>query len=291
MYPESQFFMIALPSGAKQILYVTGMPRSGSTLLCQLLGIHPAVYSIGHSSPLASVLVQCRTLLSDNHFLLGQLDVDFDLTYTRMINAYRGLMAGWFAETALPVVVDKNRLWLALIETVKLLDPQFKMLVCVRDPIAVYGSIEAQHRKTVLLDFQDHMAPHSAYDRARMLFAADGVVGGPLAAIQQLQDIPDPTLAEHLFYVRFEDLLQAPQASMAAIFAWAGLPAHSFDPQRLPVKPHESDSYNRFKYRHTTFSQIRPPNVHQVSARIAEEIRNTHRWFYQSLYPELPVPD
>ena len=55
-------------------------------------------------------------------------------------------------------------------------------------------------RETVLLDFQDHMAPYSAYDRVRALFVADGVVGGPLAAIQQLQDLPDPTLAEHLFY-------------------------------------------------------------------------------------------
>jgi sulfotransferase len=283
--------MIALPSESKQILYVTGMPRAGSTLLCQLLGMHPAIYSIGHSSPLASLLDQCRTHLSDNHFFLGQLDVDFDLTYTRLINAYRGMMAGWFAETDLPVVVDKNRVWLALIETVKQLDPQFKMLVCVRDPITAYGSIEAQHRKTVLLDFQDHMAPHSAYERARVLFAANGVVGAPLAAIQQLHDIPDPTLAAHLFYVRFEDLLRAPQASMAAIFAWAGLPAHSFDPQQLPVKPHESDSYNRFKYRHTTFSQIRPANAHQVSGRIAEEIRSNYRWFYQSLYPELAATD
>ena len=283
--------MIALPSGSKQILYVTGMPRAGSTLLCQLLGMHPAIYSIGHSSPLAALLDQCRTHLSDNHFLLAQLDVDFDLAYNRLINAYRGLLAGWFAETDLPVVVDKNRGWLAQIETVKLLDPQFNMLVCVRDPLTVYGSIEAQHRKTVLLDFQDHMAPHSAYERARVLFAPNGVIGAPLAAIEQLQDIPDPTLTDHLFYVRFEDLLQAPQASMAAIFAWAGLPAYAFDPHHLPVKPHESDSYNRFKYRHTTFSQIRPVNAHQVSGRIAEEIRKNYRWFYQSLYPELVVGD
>ncbi|MFO1351424.1 MAG: sulfotransferase [Gammaproteobacteria bacterium] len=34
----------------QRILYVTGLPRAGSTLLCQLLGQHPDIYSIGHGS-------------------------------------------------------------------------------------------------------------------------------------------------------------------------------------------------------------------------------------------------
>jgi sulfotransferase len=37
---------------SKKIVYVTGLPRAGSALMCQLLGQHPEIYSIGHSSPL-----------------------------------------------------------------------------------------------------------------------------------------------------------------------------------------------------------------------------------------------
>jgi hypothetical protein len=151
---------------AKRIIYITGLPRAGSTLLCQLLGQHPAVYSTGHSSPLCHALERLRYQLSDDPFLLAQLDVDLELTHRRLLNAYRGFIEGWFAETELRWVVDKNRGWLNLIETVQLLDPDFKMLVCVRELSQIYGSIEAQHQKTLLLDFVDHLAGYSRYARA-----------------------------------------------------------------------------------------------------------------------------
>ena len=68
----------------KHIIYVTSLPRAGSTLLCQLLGQHPQVYSLGHSSPLRQVFNHLRGQLSDDPFLLSQLEVDFDVTYTRL---------------------------------------------------------------------------------------------------------------------------------------------------------------------------------------------------------------
>jgi hypothetical protein len=33
----------------KRIIYVTGLPRAGSTLLCQLLGQHSHIYSLDHA--------------------------------------------------------------------------------------------------------------------------------------------------------------------------------------------------------------------------------------------------
>ena len=42
----------------------------------------------------------------------------------------------------------------------------------------VLGSIEAQHRRTVWLDFPDDLANLAPYGRAEALFAPAGVVGG-----------------------------------------------------------------------------------------------------------------
>jgi len=269
-----------------RLLYVTGLPRAGSTLLCQLLGLHPEIYSTGHSSPLCAILVQLRHQWSDNEFLLAQLDADFERAYRRLRNAWRGFVAGWFAETDRPWAVDKSRGWLAQIETAQAFDPEFRMLVCVRELGQILGSIEAQHAKTRLLDFPDHLAHLSRYARADKLLAADGLVGGPLKAIESVQDLPEP-LQQRLYYVVFEHLMAEPVAVLQDIHRWLDLPPTPFDPDNLPVRPGESDSHYRYKYPHRTFSRLQPPAPHSVPIRIDRELKKNFRGYYEMFYPGL----
>jgi sulfotransferase len=182
------------------------------------------------------------------------------------------------------VVVDKNRGWLRMIETVHLLDPGFRMVVCIRDLRQIFGSIEAQHGKTRLLDFPDHMAAHSAYARADALFGPDGVIGGPLKSIEFLRDVPD-ALRRRLCYVSFEALMEKPVETMNTIHRWLGLPAAAFDPERLETNPGESDSHYRFKYRHQTRSAIHPPEPRPITPRIDHEITKNYGWFFEQFYP------
>ena len=270
----------------KHIIYVTGLPRAGSTLLCQLLGHHPDITSIGHGSPLCSTLNKLRYQLSDNEFLLSQLDTDFDIVYQRLLNAFRGFVNGWFAESETKWVVDKNRGWLNFLETVHHLDPNFKMLVCIRELGQIYGSIETQHQKTLLLDFPDHIASLSRYARADKIFSNEGIVGTPLKAIENLQDI-DNNLQDRLYYVIFEHLMQDPAKVMSGIYNWFNLPDKPFDYQHLTVKANESDSYYRFKYQHKTYPKIQPPVCHPIPSRIETELKSNFSWFYQTFYPKI----
>lgn len=272
-----------------RLLYVTGLPRAGSTLLCQLLGLHPAIHSTGHSSPLCQILVQLRQQWSDHDFLLAQLDVDFDRAYARLERAWRGFVAGWAAKTDRSWVVDKNRGWLAQIETVQAFDPDFRMLVCVRELGQILGSIEAQHARTRLLDFPDHLAHLSRHARANKLLAADGLIGGPLKAIEALQDIPTHWQGQ-LYYVVFEHLMTEPLTVMQDLHRWLGLTPTPFDPEALPVRPHESDSHYRCKYPHRTRARIDPPASHSVPPRIARDLRAHFSDFYRTFYPGLINP-
>jgi len=269
----------------KSCVYVAGLPRSGSTLMCQLLGEHPEIYSSGHSSPLANTIKNLRARLSDDPFLLSQLDVDFDLVYQRLSNSFRGFINGWFAETDKQIVVDKNRGWLNGLETLSQLDPDFKMVVCIRDLKQIFASIENRHQKTSLIDFPDDMAELTAYERAEKLFSAQGVVGRPLRLIGQLQDVPE-SLQKHLYYVIFEDLLSNPTRVMSEVYQWIGARKHEIKPDSLTVKPHESDSYYRFKYPHKTHSYIKPARHHQLPQRIANDIYKEFEWYFQLFYPE-----
>lgn len=270
----------------KNIIYVTGLARSGSTLLCQLLAQHPEVYSTAASSPLCHAINNLRRQLSDDTFLLAQLDNDFDLVYRRLTNAYRGFIDGWFAETDKQWVVDKNRGWLASVETVRHLDPGFRMLVCVRELVQLYGSIESRHQETILLDFPDHLANRSRYARADALFAPNGVIGSPLRSLQSVQDLGEEVQGR-LYYIVFEDLMREPRRVLRDMFEWLGLPPVDVDTANLELQPAESDSHYRFKYPHRVRTSIGAPPEHRVPERIAQQIRKNYRWYYETFYPGL----
>ena len=88
---------------------VAGLPRAGSTLLCQLLAEHPEIDCEGHSSPLCNALLAARRFISDDQFMLSQLDVQFDRSYANFHSAMQGFLHGWHADSGKPVVADKNR--------------------------------------------------------------------------------------------------------------------------------------------------------------------------------------
>ncbi len=273
-------------SSHRKLVCVAGLPRAGSTLLCQLLAQHPGVYSPGHSSPLASLLNDIRHRVSDNDFFLSQLDVDFDRTYGQLAEAYRGFIDGWFSRADSDVVVDKNRGWLAMVETLEVLHPDFMILVCVRDLSQIFGSIEAQHDRTRLIDFPDHIDAHNPFVRADRLFGRGGIVGGPLASIEYVRQIKDTAIQDRILYIPFEYLVNNVVESMKEIYAKLGVDPVTVDPSNLKVAPHESDSYYRFKYRHKTYPALQKPARHDVLPGIEQSLRNKFKWYYQAFYPE-----
>ncbi|NJN62662.1 MAG: sulfotransferase [Coleofasciculaceae cyanobacterium RL_1_1] len=274
----------------QRLVCVTGLPRAGSTLLCQLLAEHPEIYSDGMSSALFGAIQMLRARLSDSDFLLAQLDNEFDRAYARLQRSCRAFAKAWWDETDCPIVVDKNRGWLNQIELAEEVDPEVRMVVCIRELGQIFGSIEAQHQKTVWLDFPDDLAGHSAYSRAEALFSPKGVVGAPLASLCAVQDRP-PMQQERLFFVIFEHLMAEPQKVMADVYQWLGVSPQTINFQNLTVRPHESDSYYRFKYRHATRSSLSAPHHHPIPGRIDHDLKLKHRWFYEMFYPGAKLPN
>jgi sulfotransferase len=263
---------------------VAGLPRAGSTLVCQILGQHPDIDWNGQSSPLCNSLLNIRRSISDDEFFLAQLDRGFDGAYERLTAAMKGYLRGWCGGGDKAVVIDKNRAWLQCIELLLTLAPEAKLVICLRDPVQIYGSVEAKHQKTILVDFADHLADYDRLGRADMLFAKDKVIGAPMVSIAAIQDLPD-VVKEKIMFIKFEDVMANPQRLAAELYAWAGVAAHTIDPQHLSVPITESDSYYRMKFTHRLTSSIEAPKLHDVPKRIKDLIHAAYPWFYQLYYP------
>jgi sulfotransferase len=262
---------------------VTGLPRAGSTLLCQLLAQHPGIHCEGHSSPLCNTLLGIRRMVSDDNFFLSQLDIAFESSYGHLGSAMRGFLRGWY-DGHEQVVIDKNRAWLHAVELLLHIEPDARLIVCLRELGQIYGSIEAQHQRTILVDFIDHLADFDRFGRADMLFAKDKSIGAPLISLHAVPDLPK-TVQEHLYFLRFEDLMDQPMKCLSHITAWLGLAPVQIDPNNLTVGVRESDSHYHMKYTHAQSKRIAPPPRHQIPPRIQSRIEEAYAWYYQMYYP------
>jgi len=268
---------------------VTGLPRAGSTLLCQMLAQHPDILCEGHSSPLCNTLLGIRRMISDDSFFLAQLDNSFASSYAHLASAMQGFLQGWYRENQKQIVVDKNRAWLHAIELLLHIEPEAKLIVCVRELGQIYGSIEAQHQRTILVDFIDHLADYDRFGRADMLFAKDKAIGAPLISLHAVSDLPKH-VQEHLYFVRFEDLMAQPAACMAHMYAWLGLAPFEINPDQLTLGIEESDSHYRMKYSHKQSARIVRPEKHEIPPRIQAQIESAYAWYYQLYYPSKNDP-
>src|SRR5580693_7809606 len=264
---------------------VTGLPRSGSTLLCQLLSQHPQILCEGQSSPLCNLVLGIRRMVSDDQFFLAQLDRAFERSYAHLSGAMQGFLRGWNQECGKQAVVDKNRAWLHAIELLLHIEPNAKLIVCLRDLGQIYGSIEAQHQRTILVDFIDHLADFDRFGRADMLFAKDKAIGAPLISLHAVADLPKH-VQERLYFIRFEDLMERPSACMTHLYSWLGLSPFEIDPDHLAIGLQESDSHYHMKYSHKQANQITKPKRHEIPPRIQAQIETACSWFYQLYYPQ-----
>jgi sulfotransferase len=238
-----------------QISYLAGFPRSGSTLLCNLLAMHPNIAATA-SSPLCNIVQNMRRQWSDDPFLLAQLDQNFEQVHNRLTRSTRSFMET-FSDYGKNITVDKNRGWIFNVETLRHLDPDFKMIICLRDLRDIYASVERRHRRSLMIEFPDHMEHNHVDGRASALLEQSGIIGNIWQGIYNLGDIPD--IMEHCYFWKYEDFLKNPQETMDDLFEWLGEESHEIDFDNIVQSTFESDSWYRMKYPHSIKSKFGYP--------------------------------
>lgn len=267
----------------KEIVFLAGFPRSGSTLLCNLLAEHEKICATP-SSPLCSIVTGMRRQWSDDPFLLAQLDKNDKEILSKLKESTVSFM-DTYSDNGKDLTIDKNRGWLFNLEMLRELYPNFKMIVTLRDLRGIFASIEKQHRKTLMIEFPDHLEHNIVDVRASNVFSEGGIVGSILKAMNNIQDIPN--IMQHLYFWRYEDFLNNPQKSISDIFSFLNVKNKEIDFENIKQYTHESDSYYRMKYLHKIKPSFVAPENIPVSPRILNAIVQRHLWYYETYYREL----
>jgi sulfotransferase len=267
------------------VMFLSGLPRSGSTVLANILGMHPEINATPSSS-LCATLQAMRNSWSQDAFFKAQLDHNFDEMNKKAHRAIQSVIRAWSFDENKKLTIDKSRGWLFCAEWLRDVIPDFKMIVTIRDLRDVYTSVERQHRKTLLINFPDETNYNLVDVRANTLFSNAGVIGGPINAIYNIGDIPDIT--NNLFIWRYEDFIKDPKNTIDNTFKYLGVEPIEIDFDNLVQNTHESDSHYNMKYPHIVKPSLVDPNKtsSKISPRILNAITAKYDWFYKSYYPE-----
>jgi len=199
---------------------VTGLPRSGSTLLCNVLNQNPRFWATS-TSTLPGLLSVMRHFWSSSVEVKNLLEKERDVTEDRMLRTMRSTIREWHRKEGKQIIFDKSRAWTFNALLLRKLFPESKMIVCVRDLRNVFSSVEKQHRKNPLLDEAQNPEQLTIYKRADTMFSANGLIGGPLRGIEDLiRRTPEPE-KNGIRFVKYEQFSHHPRRGNARNICYA----------------------------------------------------------------------
>jgi sulfotransferase len=203
---------------AQTFHFISGLPRSGSTLLAAILRQNPRFHA-GMSSPVGAFFTG----------LLDQVSAGSEfgpvVTHEQRRRLLRGLFDSYYADQAdKATVFDTNRLWSAKLPAILDLFPQAKVIACVRNVAWVMDSIERLYRANPYENtrlFNDGVERNTVYSRVDTLAQRNRLVGFPWTAIKEAFYSEQ---AKSLLLVDYDLLANAPAQVLPLIYKFIGEP-------------------------------------------------------------------
>jgi sulfotransferase len=256
-----------------QVHFISGMPRSGSTLLAGLLSQNPAIHA-SFQSPVAQVVT--RTISEMSH-----KDNEGGCFYTSesRLRTLRAIISAYYAEIAdhKKVIFDSSRRWCAHMALVSAMFPGSKVIACVREVRSIIDSFERLFQKNPAEISRVIGRPNSTvYDRVHIMLEHDAVVGYSLNAFAEAFYGP---YQRNLLVVDYADLAQRPLLVLNDIHAALELDPYDYYDINHVETPPGAEEFDR---------NIGLPGLHALRPKILYEPRNS--LLPPDIFAALPEP-
>jgi len=231
----------------EQIHLIAGLPRAGSTLLCQILDSNPEF----HVTPTSGVLDMIRTMRSNFSQNPSWRAQDRLKIYENMKMGMKGFIEGFFYDRK--IVFDKNRAWTSNIQLLDTImeNENAKVIWLYRNPVEVVSSIEAQYQKTILLENMDESSAPGAFltlDRRIGTYVnPEGLISFP---VESLKDALEMGYANRILFVKYFDLTNHTKEILDVIHDFLKLPRYEYDLENISQRTFEFDGIYNYKFPH-----------------------------------------
>jgi sulfotransferase len=238
-----------------QIHFISGLPRSGSTLLSAILRQNPAFHA-AMSGPLCGMFVALQKSMGPRNEYSMFVD---DEQRSRVLS---GMVASYYQHLSQKsLIFDTNRAWTAHMSALALLFPSARVICCLRSPAWILDSVE---RRVQSAPFPvEKMFPgdsgENVYTRCEHLLKK-GFLAAPL---QNLRQAWFGENAHRLIAIRYNSLTEDA----------AGVIGRLYELLNQPPYPHD---FENVEYEASEFDEkLGMPGLHTVRRRVEVNRRIT----------------
>ncbi len=201
---------------SKKINFISGLPRSGSTLLANILAQNPRFHTTA-TSGIADIIFGVRNQWDK----LVEFQAHPDEAAKRRV--LRGILYSYYENIDKPVIFDKSRSWVSLIEMANsVLDHKPKILVPVREIRDILASFEKIWRRVsssnqLAQEHENYLKFQFVEGRCEVWMGGNQPLG---LAYGRVRDAIIRGHSSQMFFVEFEALTHSPEKTMKEIYSF-----------------------------------------------------------------------
>lgn len=237
-----------------QIHFISGLPRSGSTLLCNILNQNPK-FHVTPTDGVIEIILSIRNQFENvTAFKAAPNPEGKEAIMKAILPAYTSIYGK-------EVVFLKNRAWPPYIEMLEfLLDRNVKILCTVRTIVDILASFEKLYRKNIYhWQFPQEKSNHNKWqtveDRAQLWMSSDQPVG---SSYNKVRDVFNRNLEDRLHFVEFDKLTKDPEVAMVRIYNFLDEPFFQHDFNNVKQTTFENDLEHGIPGLHDIRSKVEP---------------------------------
>lgn len=241
-------------SDNKTIHFISGLPRSGSTLLCNILNQNPK-FNATSTSGILDIVLAIRNQWEN----VTELQASPNKPGKEAV--MKGILNNYYSITDRPVVFDKSRGWTAYMELAEhILERPCKVIVPVRNIVDILASFERLYRKQAH-EWQFPQEKTHYYEwqtvegRADIWMRNDQPVG---IAYNRIRDAISRGFGDRMLFVEFEHLTKYPKHTLDEIYDFLGEEKFEHDFDNVEQTTSENDDIHGIPGLHTIRPKVEP---------------------------------
>lgn len=264
----------------EKIFYQSSLPRSGSTLLQNILGQNPDFY-VTPTSGVLELIYGARGNYTNSPEFKAQ---DAEVMKSGFLNFCREGMYGFYnGVTDKKYVVDKSRGWGIHYDFLNQIHPNPKIICMVRDLRDVFASMEKNFRKNS--DKQDSVLDWSTMQGTTVPKRIDIWSSSPPIglAIERLLELFRMGIDSKVLFIKFEELCLYPEEQMKRIYEYLELPHYKHDFENIQQLTKEDDEVYGVYGNHTIRTKLEPVRSRAnelLGLDVSNWIYDNYQWFF-----------